>query len=154
MSSTQQNPLAQAGQFLQQCRNAVMQNPLAQQLDSSFKNWQHQQQRRVRAMSKRCELAHQHAPSCGCRSPGTGVHANAATRMSVPNGRSERRAPSVIVPPRAGAFAAIIPGDSVAEAVLATGFLNFLNLYNSALIVRLVLTWFPNPPAFIEQPLS
>jgi hypothetical protein len=29
-----------------------------------------------------------------------------------------------------------------------------LQLYNSALVVRLVLTWFPNPPAFIEQPLA
>eukprot|EP00198_Chlamydomonas_reinhardtii_P013492 XP_001702829.1 predicted protein [Chlamydomonas reinhardtii] len=28
------------------------------------------------------------------------------------------------------------------------------NLYNTALIVRLVLTWFPNPPEFLVTPLS
>jgi hypothetical protein len=27
-------------------------------------------------------------------------------------------------------------------------------LYNTALVVRLVLTWFPQPPAFIVGPLS
>jgi hypothetical protein len=27
-------------------------------------------------------------------------------------------------------------------------------LYNTALVVRLVLTWFPEPPAFIVGPLS
>eukprot|EP00879_Flechtneria_rotunda_P029283 GHRR01031621.1.p1 GENE.GHRR01031621.1~~GHRR01031621.1.p1 ORF type:complete len:104 (+),score=8.08 GHRR01031621.1:281-592(+) len=27
-------------------------------------------------------------------------------------------------------------------------------LYNTALVVRLVLTWFPNPPSFIIGPLS
>ncbi|KAF5831257.1 YGGT family-domain-containing protein [Dunaliella salina] len=70
--------------------------------------------------------------------------------------RRERPPPSIVVPPRHGAkpFAAILPGDSVGEAVLTTGLLNFLNLYNSALIVRLVLTWFPNPPDFIQQPLA
>ena len=62
--------------------------------------------------------------------------------------------PRVLVLARHKPFAAIIPGDSVAEAVLANGFSNFLNLYNSALICRLVLTWFPNPPAFIVEPLA
>jgi uncharacterized protein YggT (Ycf19 family) len=28
------------------------------------------------------------------------------------------------------------------------------NLYNTALICRLVLTWFPNPPEFISTPLA
>ncbi|KAJ9506202.1 hypothetical protein QJQ45_014802 [Haematococcus lacustris] len=68
--------------------------------------------------------------------------------------RHEVRAPRVVVPPRPAPFAAIIPGDSVGEAVLTTGLLNFLQLYNTALVCRLVLTWFPNPPAFIEQPLA
>lgn len=27
-------------------------------------------------------------------------------------------------------------------------------LYNTALVVRLVLTWFPSPPAFIVGPLA
>ena len=37
---------------------------------------------------------------------------------------------------------------------MTTGLINFFNLYNSALIVRLVLTWFPNPPAFILSPIA
>lgn len=39
-------------------------------------------------------------------------------------------------------FAAIIPGDGVAEQVITTGISQFLNLYNAALIGRLVLTWY------------
>jgi len=38
-------------------------------------------------------------------------------------------------------FAAIIPGDGVAEQVITTGINQFLSLYNAALIGRLVLTW-------------
>lgn len=70
-----------------------------------------------------------------------------------------RQAPAVVMMPRAkellhsGPFAAILP-ESVGSTVLTAGLLNFLQLYNSALVVRLVLTWFPNPPAFIEQPLA
>ncbi|XP_039145025.1 ylmG homolog protein 2, chloroplastic [Dioscorea cayenensis subsp. rotundata] len=51
-------------------------------------------------------------------------------------------------------FAAILPGDSVAGLVVANGITNFLNIYNSLLIVRLVLTWFPNSPPAIVAPLS
>ncbi|XP_034684334.1 ylmG homolog protein 2, chloroplastic [Vitis riparia] len=51
-------------------------------------------------------------------------------------------------------FAAILPGDSVAGIVVANGILNFLNIYNTLLIVRLVLTWFPNSPPAIVSPLS
>lgn len=51
-------------------------------------------------------------------------------------------------------FAAIIPGDGVAEVVLTSGLNNFLQLYNAALIVRLILTWFPNPPQAIVSPLA
>nr|GMD48770.1 ylmG homolog protein 2, chloroplastic [Ipomoea batatas] len=51
-------------------------------------------------------------------------------------------------------FAAIIPGDSVAGIVVTNGILNFLNIYNSLLVVRLVLTWFPNAPPAIVSPLS
>lgn len=50
-------------------------------------------------------------------------------------------------------FAAILPGDSVAGVVVANGILNFLNIYNTLLIVRLVLTWFPNSPPAIVSPL-
>ncbi|TKY74855.1 YlmG-like protein 2 [Spatholobus suberectus] len=51
-------------------------------------------------------------------------------------------------------FAAVLPGDSVAGLVVANGVLNFLNIYNTLLIVRLVLTWFPNTPPSIVSPLS
>ncbi|XP_059638910.1 ylmG homolog protein 2, chloroplastic-like isoform X1 [Cornus florida] len=51
-------------------------------------------------------------------------------------------------------FAAIIPGDSVAGIVVTNGILNFLNIYNTLLVVRLVLTWFPNSPPAIVSPLS
>ncbi|KAK9683912.1 hypothetical protein RND81_10G174500 [Saponaria officinalis] len=51
-------------------------------------------------------------------------------------------------------FAAVLPGDSVAGVVVANGVLNFLNLYNTILVVRLVLTWFPNTPQQIVSPLS
>lgn len=50
-------------------------------------------------------------------------------------------------------FAAVLPGDSVAGIVVTNGILNFLNLYNTVLIVRLVLTWFPNAPSAIVAPL-
>eukprot|EP00262_Sarcandra_glabra_P012560 TRINITY_DN3263_c0_g1_i2.p1 TRINITY_DN3263_c0_g1~~TRINITY_DN3263_c0_g1_i2.p1 ORF type:complete len:217 (+),score=5.70 TRINITY_DN3263_c0_g1_i2:122-772(+) len=51
-------------------------------------------------------------------------------------------------------FAAILPGDSVAGLVVASGISNFLNIYNTLLVVRLVLTWFPNSPPAIVSPLS
>ncbi|MQM13942.1 hypothetical protein Taro_046869 [Colocasia esculenta] len=51
-------------------------------------------------------------------------------------------------------FAAILPGDSVAGLVVANGINNFLNLYNTLLIVRILLTWFPNAPPAIVSPLS
>lgn len=50
-------------------------------------------------------------------------------------------------------FAAILPGDSVAGLVVANGINNFLNIYNTLLVVRLVLTWFPNSPPAIVNPL-
>ncbi|XP_004501430.1 ylmG homolog protein 2, chloroplastic [Cicer arietinum] len=51
-------------------------------------------------------------------------------------------------------FAAVLPGDSVAGLVVANGLQNFLSLYNTLIIVRLVLTWFPNAPPAIVTPLS
>ncbi|KAL6649320.1 hypothetical protein ACP70R_013544 [Stipagrostis hirtigluma subsp. patula] len=50
-------------------------------------------------------------------------------------------------------FAAVL-GDSVAAVVVSNGINNFLNLYNTVLVVRLVLTWFPNTPPAIVGPLS
>lgn len=55
---------------------------------------------------------------------------------------------------RGGRFAAIIPGDSVAETVISSGIFNFLSIYNTLLVARLILTWFPNPPEVIASPLS
>ncbi|XP_078444383.1 YGGT family protein [Wolffia australiana] len=62
-------------------------------------------------------------------------------------------------PPRvsslsAEGFAAVLPGDSVAGLVVANGINNFLNIYNTLLVVRLVLTWFPNAPPAVVSPLS
>ncbi|XP_061374838.1 ylmG homolog protein 2, chloroplastic [Gastrolobium bilobum] len=51
-------------------------------------------------------------------------------------------------------FAAVLPGDSVAGLVVANGVSSFLSIYNTLLIVRLVLTWFPNSPPAIVSPLS
>ncbi|XP_060208593.1 ylmG homolog protein 2, chloroplastic [Lycium barbarum] len=51
-------------------------------------------------------------------------------------------------------FAAVLPGDAVAGIVVANGVINFLNIYNSLLVCRLVLTWFPNAPPAIVSPLS
>eukprot|EP00252_Welwitschia_mirabilis_P017839 TRINITY_DN396_c0_g1_i1.p1 TRINITY_DN396_c0_g1~~TRINITY_DN396_c0_g1_i1.p1 ORF type:complete len:249 (+),score=32.46 TRINITY_DN396_c0_g1_i1:173-919(+) len=65
--------------------------------------------------------------------------------------RNER----IQVAPRAQCrFAAILPGDSVAALVVSNGISNFLNLYNTLLVVRLVLTWFPNAPPALVSPLS
>lgn len=50
-------------------------------------------------------------------------------------------------------FAAVLPGDSVAGLVVVNGIMSFLNIYNTLLIVRLVLTWFPNSPPAIVSPL-
>ncbi|KAJ4883610.1 YGGT family protein [Raphanus sativus] len=51
-------------------------------------------------------------------------------------------------------FAAVLPGDSVAGMVVANGLINFFNIYNTILVVRLVLTWFPTAPPAIVNPLS
>ncbi|KAL5559539.1 hypothetical protein UlMin_035750 [Ulmus minor] len=48
---------------------------------------------------------------------------------------------------------ALILGDPVAGVVVANGVLNFLNIYSTLLVVRLVLTWFPNSPPAIVSPL-
>jgi YggT family protein len=66
--------------------------------------------------------------------------------------QKQRAAGTVVV--RGGRFAALIPGDGVIETVFTSGLGNFLSLYNAALICRLVLTWFPNPPAQLVGPLS
>lgn len=51
-------------------------------------------------------------------------------------------------------YGAIIPGDSAVESLATMGLYNFLNYYNFAMIARLLLTWFPNPPQVIVGPLA
>jgi len=62
--------------------------------------------------------------------------------------------PSAGPRPSALPVAAIIPGDTIAEQVFTSGLESFLSLYNSALVVRLVLTWFPSVPEAITSPLA
>ena len=50
-------------------------------------------------------------------------------------------------------FAAVL-GGSVAGMVVSNGVNSFLSLYNTVLVIRLVLTWFPNTPPAIVAPLS
>ncbi|KQK23341.1 ylmG homolog protein 2, chloroplastic isoform X2 [Brachypodium distachyon] len=52
-----------------------------------------------------------------------------------------------------GCFAAVL-GGSVAGMVVSNGVNSFLSLYNTVLVIRLVLTWFPNTPPAIVSPLS
>ena len=54
---------------------------------------------------------------------------------------------------RSRPFASILPGGPV-ESVLTSGISQFLQLYNAALVGRIILTWFPNPPQAIYQPLA
>jgi len=56
--------------------------------------------------------------------------------------------------PQGACLAAIIPGDTVVEAVMTTGILSFINLYNFVLVVRVLLTWFPQAPGAIVGPVS
>jgi YggT family protein len=51
-----------------------------------------------------------------------------------------------------GCFAAVL-GGSVAGMVVSNGVNSFLSLYNTVLVIRLVLTWFPNTPPVIVSPL-
>ncbi|XP_002976887.2 ylmG homolog protein 2, chloroplastic [Selaginella moellendorffii] len=57
-------------------------------------------------------------------------------------------------PLRCQNFAAIIPGDSLAELVVTRGITNFFSLYNTLLIVRIICTWFPDAPRAIVNPIS
>lgn len=96
-------------------------------------------------------------------------------RTSQNRRRIQCHPPRIVCQPRDPRFAAILPGDGVAEQVrsggvaelalvreaqtsppqvITTGLSNFLNLYNSALILRLVLTWFPSVPEQIVNPLA
>jgi YggT family protein len=73
-------------------------------------------------------------------------------RVELDRGASQRLQKTSFM--RSRNFAAIIPGDSVAEMVVTSSVFNFLNIYNTLLITRLVLTWFPSAPEVIVNPLS
>jgi len=49
---------------------------------------------------------------------------------------------------------AMIPGDSAVEVVLTSGLFSTLNIYNTLLIGRLIVTWFPAAPQQIVYPLA
>jgi YggT family protein len=51
-----------------------------------------------------------------------------------------------------GCYAAVL-GGSVAGMVVSNGVNSFLSIYNTVLVIRLVLTWFPNTPPAIVSPL-
>ena len=51
-------------------------------------------------------------------------------------------------------LAAMIPGDSAVESVITSGIFSTLNIYNTLIIGRLILTWFPNPPRQLAYPLA
>ena len=55
---------------------------------------------------------------------------------------------------RGKCLAAMIPGDSAVESVITSGIFSTLNIYNTLIIGRLILTWFPNPPRQIMYPLA
>lgn len=122
------NPIAvvscQLSTWAQKAQHGLQQHPLSRALAS----W-HQAQQGDQA-------SHVSRIAFSSRSP------------AVPAGRR------IVVLPRHAAVAAILPGDSVTEQVITSGLISFLSLYNTALICRLVLTWFPNPPEFIVGPLS
>lgn len=124
--TSQQHPLqALCGGAMQFLQEQQQKNPVVKQLRGGLSQLQSRCQGIGKALQQQARARHQRAP-----------------------------APSVMVMPRHACLAAIIPGDTVVEQVTAMGLLNFLNLYNSALVVRLVLTWFPNPPAVLINPLA
>ena len=88
------------------------------------------------------------------------LHAGAANKLAADAGvRSVAPAGAVTLsraysPLRHGNFAAMIPGDSAVETVITSGIFSTLNIYNTLLIGRLILTWFPNPPRQLAYPLA
>ena len=88
--------------------------------------------------------------SCTFHRPDGGFELSIRAKSSAPSPvHFLRPGPGVCSP-----FAAIIPGDGVAEEVITTGINQFLSIYNAALIGRIILTWFPNPPRAIVEPLA
>jgi hypothetical protein len=55
---------------------------------------------------------------------------------------------------RATPFAVLLPSDGVVETVMSTSLNSFLNIYNTILVARLVLTWFPSAPPALVSPLA
>merc|ERR1719333_1690238 len=75
-------------------------------------------------------------------------------REKTGGGKRETGAKWLLRGPQGACLAAIIPGDSAAEAVLTSGVISFINLYNLVLVVRVLLTWFPQAPSAIVGPVS
>ena len=84
--------------------------------------------------------------------------ADAASEIDVARAPAPRGASLTVSrsfdPLRHGNFAAMIPGDSAVETVITSGLFSTLNIYNTLLIGRLILTWFPNPPRQLAYPLA
>jgi uncharacterized protein YggT (Ycf19 family) len=73
------------------------------------------------------------------------------------NNRSNKNAKEIMVPIRGSNnkfLGAMIPGDSAVEVVLTSGLFSTLNIYNTLLIGRLIVTWFPAAPQQIVYPLA
>eukprot|EP00898_Chlorokybus_atmophyticus_P002469 jgi/Chlat1/3222/Chrsp22S03503 len=118
---------------------------LVQALRSKVQEVQHSALRAITSAASRAGLLHPSPPTVVA-----GLDGSASARFGIV--RSAAGASPLQLAP----FAAIIPGgpDNIATAVVASGTLNFLNIYSSLLVARLILTWFPNPPEFIVSPLS
>lgn len=84
----------------------------------------------------------------------TAVHCAVSPAAATAVKPGSEEAKSSASPLRTAPFAAIIPGDSVAEAVLTQGLSSFLNLFNAAIIFRLICTWFPDIPQNIVSPFG
>jgi uncharacterized protein YggT (Ycf19 family) len=74
------------------------------------------------------------------------------------NNRSNKKNAKEIMVPIRGSnnkfLGAMIPGDSAVEVVLTSGLFSTLNIYNTLLIGRLIVTWFPAAPQQIVYPLA
>jgi len=137
MDSTQQIVLPELPQALQQLRSAIAASPMMA-VKANLRNT-------IQAWAERL-------PKHDFPKPTPAAPRKKAFRMR----RSVSGLPAGVLssPVARMGMAAMIPGDSAAEMVITSSLYNFLNIYNTLIIVRLVLTWFPNPPQAIAGPLS
>jgi uncharacterized protein YggT (Ycf19 family) len=101
-----------------------------------------------------------HMDSIGRRARRVLVQQPADDAIELPDGgftmsvRDERPIHTLAVTRGGVGFAAVVPAGNAAGVVVTSGIASTLSLYQSALIVRLILTWFPNPPQVIANPLA